>query len=108
MLRLTFALIALLWLSPLAAEPMVKVSSVKRLTHLLSQLEKSYGEPADFTTLRLQLHLEDVYISQGTTLLLNPNAMALTLGSAIDKGLNRSQIAQLLLRQFQKGKYSEN
>jgi hypothetical protein len=108
MVRRLLALVLVTWLGPVVAEPIVKIKSVKGLTHLLSKVEKSGGIDADFTTLRLQLHLEDVYISQGSTLYLECGAIAEAMTSAVNEGLDKEQIAERLLRRFQKGEFSEN
>jgi len=84
-----------------------KIRSVKALTHMLSKIEKHHGQLASFCTMRLQIYLEDVYISQGTTLYIQHQALSNAIASAISQGLNKSQISKLILRQFQQSKFNE-
>ncbi len=84
-----------------------KIRSVKALTHMLSNIEKHNGKSAIFCTMRLQIYLEDVYISQGTTLYIQHQALSDAIAGAITQGLNKSQISKLILRQFQQSKFNE-
>ena len=49
-----------------------RVNSVKSLTNILSLVEKDNGVKARFVTMKLQIYLEDVYISLGEAIVLKP------------------------------------
>ncbi len=84
-----------------------KIRSVKALTHMLSNIEKRHGKIASFCTMRLQIYLEDVYISQGTTLYIQHQVLSDAIAKAISQDLSKSQISKLILRQFQQSKFNE-
>ena len=92
----------------IASADTTKVRSVKALTHLLSKIERSHGEDASFTTMRLQIYLEDIYISQGTTLFIYHGGLAQALKSALSKGMTKPQISKFLLREYQRSEFYEN
>ncbi len=109
MSRLTcvLALLQALSFNIQADAAITKIRSVKALTHMLSHIEKSNGKLASFCTMRLQVYLEDVYISQGTTLYIQHEALSKAIATAISQGLTKGQISNLILRQYQQSKFNE-
>ena len=75
-LALVILVLALLTVNPCCFAQKLKIKSVKSLTHLLSQVERENGKEATFVTMKLQIYLEDIYISQGTTVRINSEALS--------------------------------
>ncbi len=97
-----------LWAIPLVAGPETRrVDSVKSLTHTLSQIEEENGDAARFTTMKLQIYLEDVYISQGTAVVLHPAELSQAIGELIAADKKRAQIARTILRRYQDGEFHD-
>lgn len=84
-----------------------RVESVKSLTHILSQVEEANGDAARFTTMKLQIHLEDLYISQGTAVVLRPADLASAIGALLADGKKRIEIARTILRRYQDGEFHQ-
>ena len=102
-------LVGLLALSADAELPETKrVNSVKSLTHILSQVEEANGDAAKFTTMKLQIYLEDVYISQGTALVLKPVALSQAIAALLQEGKKRSTVARIIQHRYQDGEFHEN
>lgn len=90
-----------------AAVDTTKIKSVKSLTHMLSKLEKNHGKNASLTTMRLQIYLEDVYISQGTTLFIRHELISNMIASGLQQGLNKAEISKFILRQYKRSELNE-
>ena len=84
-----------------------RVNSVKSLTNILSLVEKDNGDKARFATVKLQIHLEDVYISQGTSIVLKPRDLSKAIGELLSKGEKRSVVAKTILRRYKDGEFHE-
>lgn len=84
-----------------------RVNSVKSLTNILSLVEKDNGDRARFTTMKLQIHLEDVYISQGTAIVLKPKELSTAIGELLDEEKSRSEVGKIILRRYQDGEFHE-
>jgi hypothetical protein len=84
-----------------------RVNSVKSLTHILSLVEEANGDDARFTTMKLQIHLEDVYISQGDAVQLRPADLAQAIGELLAEGKKRPEIAKIVQRRYQDGEFHE-
>jgi hypothetical protein len=84
-----------------------RVNSVKSLTNILSLVEKDNGDKARFITLKLQVHLEDVYISQGAAIVLRPEELSTAIGTLLGEGKKRGEVAKAILRRYQDGAYHE-
>lgn len=97
-----------LWALPLSAVPETRrVDSVKSLTHILSQIEEENGDAARFSTMKLQIYLEDVYISQGTAVVLRPDDLSRAIGELLADDQSRAQIARSILRRYQDGEFHD-
>jgi hypothetical protein len=102
------AVLLCLCAGPLEALPESKrVNSVKSLTNILSLVEKDNGDRARFTTMKLQIHLEDVYISQGTAIVLKPRALSAAIGELLEEKKSRSEVGKTILRRYQDGEFHE-
>lgn len=96
------------WAGPLQALPETKrVNSVKSLTHILSLVEKNNGDEARFFTMKLQIYLEDVYISQGTAIVLRPADLSRAVGELVADRVGRSAAGKIILRRYQDGEFHE-
>ncbi len=84
-----------------------RVNSVKSLTKILSLVEKDNGDKARFTTMKLQTYLEDVYISQGTTILLKPRELSKAIGELLAEGESRAAVAKAILKRYKDGEFHE-
>lgn len=84
-----------------------KIKSVKSLTHMLSKLEKNHGKGASLTTMRLQIYLEDVYISQGTTLFIRHQFISKMIAHGLQQGMNKAEISKFILRQYKRSELNE-
>lgn len=106
---MAYKLVLIFWLlfSPfaIANSESVKIRSVKYLTYILSQAEKQSGNGARFTTLRLQLYIEDIYLSQGDTIYINQQALIRYIRQASSQGVPRADMASELLAKFQQGEF---
>ena len=97
-----------MWAGPLQALPETKrVNSVKSLTHILSLVEKNNGDEARFFTMKLQIYLEDVYISQGTAIVLRPADLSRAVGELVADRVGRSAAGKIILRRYQDGEFHE-
>lgn len=85
-----------------------RVNSAKSLTHILSLVEEDNGDEAKFTTMKLQIHLEDVYISQGTAVVLRPAELSAAIAALLKEGKKRSDAARIILHRYQDGEFHEN
>lgn len=102
------AVLLCLCAGPLDALPESKrINSVKSLTNILSLVEKDNGDRARFTTMKLQIHLEDVYISQGTAIVLKPKELSTAIGELLDEEKSRSEVGKIILRRYQDGEFHE-
>ena len=107
-LRPLWLLLLCAMVAPLSALPETKrVNSVKSLTHLLSQVEEENGDAARFTTMKLQIHLEDVYISQGTAVVLRPADLSQAIAALLASNQKRAEIARVILRRYQDGEFHD-
>lgn len=84
-----------------------KINSVKSLTYMLSKIEKENGNSAMFATLKLQIYLEDIYISQGTTVILHPDALSMFIKKMVAAGKSKDEIATEILRRYQNGDFHD-
>lgn len=84
-----------------------RVNSVKSLTKILSLVEQDNGDKARFATMKLQIYLEDVYISQGATIVLKPRALSAAIGELLKAGESRSTVAKIILRRYKDGEFHE-
>ena len=102
------ALILLLFAQTLGALPESKrINSVKSLTHILSLVEKENGKQAQFVTMKLQIYLEDIYISQGTTVVLKPKMLSQAIKALFAEGKARSLVAKTILRRYKDGEFHD-
>lgn len=110
----TCALVCLCLLGPFIAPTLAelpesrRVNSVKSLTHILSLIEEDNGDAARFTTMKLQIHLEDVYISQGTAVVLRPVDLSTAIAALLKEGKKRSEAARIILHRYQDGEFHES
>ena len=106
--RIGLVVALLLSVNSVQALPETKrVNSVKSLTNILSLVEKDNGDKARFVTVKLQIYLEDVYISQGTTIVLRPVDLSAAIGELLSKGKNRSVTARAILKRYKDGEFHE-
>ena len=84
-----------------------RVNSVKSLTNILSLIEKDNEEKARFVTMKLQIFLEDVYISQGTALVLKPRELSAAIGELFGEGKPKAEVARTILRRYKDGEFHE-
>jgi hypothetical protein len=84
-----------------------KVNSVKSLTYVLSKVEKKSGKRAIFVTLKLQIYLEDVYISQGTPVILHPRRLSIFIKQMVNREKSKKEIAKEILRLYKQGKFHD-
>jgi hypothetical protein len=82
-----------------------RVNSVKSLTNILSLIEKDNGDAARFTTMKLQIYLEDVYISQGTAIVLKPQDLSAAIGQLVKEEKDQATIARTILRRYKDGEF---
>jgi hypothetical protein len=105
-------LLLLLWTQAATASlplPETKrVNSVKSLTNILSDIEKANSDSARFVTLKLQIYIEDLYISQGDAVVLKPVEMAGAIKDMIGKGQTVKQMALAIKRRYDEGEFHEN
>jgi hypothetical protein len=109
-LGVVFAVLLCLCASSLHASPLPKtkrVNSVKSLTNILSLVEKDNGDKARFTTMKLQIHLEGVYISQGTAIVLEPKKLSAAIGKLLGEDKSRKVVAKAILKRYQDGEFHE-
>jgi hypothetical protein len=84
-----------------------RVNSVKSLTNILSLVEKDNGDEARFVTMKLQIYLEDVYISQGTAIVLRPRDLSKAIGELLGQDAPHSAVAREILRRYKDGEFHE-
>ena len=84
-----------------------RVNSVKSLTNILSLVEKDNGDEARFVTVKLQIYLEDVYISQGTAIVVKPRELSAAIGELLGEDKERSVVAKAILRRYKDGEFHE-
>lgn len=85
-----------------------RVNSVKSLTHTLGLVEKEHGGKARFFTMKLQIYLEDNYISQGTAVVLKPMELSEAIGRLIEDKVTRELGAEkILLKRYKDGEFHE-
>lgn len=68
-------------------------------------MEKDNGDAARFTTMKLQIYLEDVYISQGTAIVLKPQDLSAAIGQLLKEKKSRQVIARTILRRYKDGEF---
>jgi hypothetical protein len=85
-----------------------RVNSVKSLTHILSLVEKEHEGKARFFTMKLQIHLEDTYISMGTAVVLKPKELSEAIAKIVETKAKRVEAAKLILRRYKDGEFHEN
>ena len=83
-----------------------RVNSVKSLTNILSQVEKDNGDKARFVTVKLQIYLEDVYVSQGTVIVLRPRELSEVIATLLEKE-PKAAVAKMILRRYKDGAFHE-
>ena len=102
------ALLTFTWICTVEALPeLERVKSVKSLTRILSLIENEHGDKARFVTLPLQTHLEDVYISQGTEIVLKPRDLSSAIAELFAKGISKKEAKRVVLRRYQDGEFHE-
>ncbi len=84
-----------------------KINSVKSLTYILSNIEKENGNSAVFVTLKLQIYLEDIYISQGTAVILYPDSISKFIKKMISESKSKDEIAKEILKRFKDGDFND-
>ena len=84
-----------------------RVNSVKSLTNILSKIEKANSDSAHFVTMKLQIYIEDLYISQGDAVVLKPAEMALAIKEMIREGQSSKQMALAIKRRYDEGEFHE-
>lgn len=85
----------------------IKINSVKSLTYILSTVEKKNGKRARYVTLKLQIYLEDIYISQGTSVLLKPKSLSLAIRNLLQEGKSKTLIAKEILQRYKNGEFHD-
>lgn len=84
-----------------------RVNSVKSLTNILTLVEKDNGDKARFATVKLQIHLEDIYISEGTAIVLRPRDLSAAIGELLERKVPRAAIAKTILIRYKDGEFHE-
>ena len=84
-----------------------RVNSVKSLTNILSLVEKDNGVKARFVTMKLQIYLEDVYISLGEAIVLKPKELSAAIGKLLKKAKSRKAMAKTILKRYKDGEFHE-
>jgi hypothetical protein len=84
-----------------------KINSVKSLTYILSKIEKKSGKKAIFVTLKLQIYLEDVYISQGTPIILRPRKLSIFIKNMVNSNKSKKEIAKEILIRYKQGEFHD-
>jgi hypothetical protein len=84
-----------------------RVNSVKSLTHILSLVEKEHEGKARFFTMKLQIYLEDNYISLGTAVVLKPQELSAAISKIVEVKLKRVNAAKLILKRYKDGEFHE-
>ncbi|MCB0336730.1 MAG: hypothetical protein KDD62_10510 [Bdellovibrionales bacterium] len=107
LLAVFFSCALILSRSTLLSAQAKKLKSVKSLTHFLSKIEQENGIQAQFVTMKLQIYLEDVFISQGTAVRLQSESLSKAIQSEIEKEKSSKEIGKSLLRMYQDGKFDE-
>ena len=79
-----------------------KINSVKSLTYILSKVEKENGNQARYVTLKLQIYLEDIYISQGTSVILKPKMLSRAIKTLVIQEKSRNTKASYWNRRCSK------
>ena len=90
-----------------ASPKKIKINSVKSLTYILSKVEKENGHGARYVTLKLQIYLEDIYISQGTAVIFKPNLLSLAIKNLLNKGKLKNEIAKEILKRYKDGQFHD-
>ena len=85
-----------------------RVNSVKSLTNILSQIEKANSDSARFVTMKLQIYIEDLYISQGDAVVLKPKEMDVAIKKMIINGQTTKQMALTIKQRYDEGEFHEN
>jgi hypothetical protein len=85
----------------------IKINSVKSLTYILSSVEKEIGNEARYVTLKLQIYLEDIYISQGTSIIFKPRSLSLAIKNLLQEGKSKKIIAQEILQRYKNGEFHD-
>jgi hypothetical protein len=83
----------------------VRISSLRKLGSVLKRIEKKHEGKAHFVTMKLQIYLEDVYITQGSTVILDIKELSKAIDRLIDDGLSRDEIGRLILQRYQDGEF---
>ena len=84
-----------------------RINSVKSLTHTLSLVEKEHGDKGRFVTMKLQIYLEDVYISQGTAIVIKPGELSQAIDKLLDEGVATAVAAKTILKRYKDGEFHE-
>ena len=108
--HLRAALLLALCLHPSFSEALPekkRINSVKSLTHTLSLIEKEHGDRGRFVTMKLQIHLEDVYISQGDAIVLRPEELSQAIEELLDDDATTAVAAKTILKRYQDGEFHE-
>ena len=85
----------------------IKINSVKSLTYILSAVEKKNGKKARYVTLKLQIYLEDIYISQGTSVIFKPKSLSLAIRNLLQEGKSKALIAKEILQRYKNGEFHD-
>ncbi len=85
----------------------IKINSVKSLTYILSTVEKKNGKKARYVTLKLQIYLEDIYISQGTSVIFKPKSLSLAIKNLLQEGKSKKLIAKEILQRYKNGEFHD-
>ena len=84
-----------------------RVNSVKSLTNILSQIEKDNGDRARFVTMKLQIYLEDVYISPGKAIVLKPKKLSKAIKELLGKGMKKKAVGKAILKRYKDGEFHD-
>ena len=85
-----------------------RINSVKSLTHTLSLIEKEHKGKARFFTMKLQIWLEDNYISQGTAVVLKPQELSEAIEELIEVvKADKKEAGTNILRRYKDGEFHE-
>lgn len=91
----------------LALPRLKRVNSVKSLTNILSQVEEENGDRARYATLKLQVYLEDLYISVGTAVSLKPLELSKAIRALLEQGVVGKEMGKVILRRYKDGEFHE-
>ncbi len=76
-------------------------------SNILSQIEKDNGDKARFVTMKLQIYLEDVYISPGKAIVLRPKKLSKAIKELLGQGMKKKAVGKAILKRYKDGKFHD-